>query len=113
MKKSEIYHQRAEEADHVLQSLGLHAKAIREERKERFEEEWLPKLMKQEVVVTYYALPASKYEICFMSNGKQETVDYFPKANKVLIRSKNKWIKPGLRWIVQNILQNDSVESSK
>jgi len=104
MKKSELYHQRAQEADHVLQSLGLHGKAIREERKERFEEEWLPKLLEKDVIVTHYSQPANKYEIETREFG---TVDYFPKANKVLIRNKNKWIKPGLRWIVKNIIQNE------
>ena len=101
MKKSEIYRERAQEADHVLEALGLHTKALREERKERFEETWLPKLMRQDVVVTHFALPQNKYEICYMEDGVQHTIDYYPKANKVLIRSKNKWIKPGLRWIVQ------------
>jgi len=104
MKKSEIYHQRAQEANHILAALGMETKALREERKERFEETWLPKLMQREVIVTYFAFPASKYEICYMKDGIQETIDYFPKANKVLIRSKNKWIKPGLRWIVKNLI---------
>ena len=31
-------------------------------------------------------------------------IDYFPKANKVLIRKDNKWIKPGLKWIITNLL---------
>ena len=107
MKKSEIYHQRAQEADHVLAALGLETKAIREQRKERFEEEWLAILMLKDVVVTKYSIPAEKYEICYMLNGREETIDFFPKANKVLIRSQNKWIKPGLRWIVKNIIRND------
>ena len=103
MKKSEIYFGKAQEADTLYEALGLHTKAIREERKERFEETWLPKLMQKEVIVTHYGLPQEKYEICFieMNTQKQETIDYFPKANKVLIRSQNKWIKPGLKWIVQ------------
>jgi hypothetical protein len=101
MKKSEQLRLRAEEADNDFAALGLETDALREERKERFEETWLPKLLKQDVVVTHYAHPQNKYEICFIEDGLQITVDYFPKANKVLIRHKNKWIKPGLRWIVQ------------
>jgi predicted urease superfamily metal-dependent hydrolase len=101
MKKSEAYRQRAQEADHVLAALGLHTKAVREERKERFEEKWLPLLLEKEVVVTHFANPQNKYEICFMENGTEEVVDYFPKVNKILIRKSNKWIKPGLRWIVK------------
>lgn len=31
------------------------------------------------------------------------TIDFFPKANKVLIRKENKWIWPGLNWIINNI----------
>jgi hypothetical protein len=101
MRKSEIYRQRAQESDNVFAALGLHTKALREERKERFEETWLPKLLEKEVIVTHFAIPQNKYEICFIENGTEKIIDYFPKANKVLVRSQNKWIKPGLKWIVQ------------
>jgi hypothetical protein len=111
MRKSELYRQRAQEADHVLAALGLHTKALKEERKERFEERWLPLLMEKKVLLIKWTHPVFKYEITYITNGKQETIDFFPKANKVLIRSQNKWIKPGLRWIVKNILKENYEES--
>lgn len=33
-------------------------------------------------------------------------VDFFIKANKVLIRKDNDWIHPGLSWIVDNLINN-------
>jgi len=32
-------------------------------------------------------------------------IDFFPKANSVLIRKDNNWKKPGLKWIKKNILK--------
>jgi len=32
------------------------------------------------------------------------TVDYYPKGGKLLIRSQNDWIKRGLDWIYQNLI---------
>lgn len=54
---------------------------------------------------------AEKYNVYFRDNGsysfeteKFGIIDYYPKANKILIRKGNKWIKPGLKWLIKNIL---------
>jgi len=96
MKKSEIYRERAQAADHDLASLGLHTKAIREERMERFMEKYLPLLEKKAMVTII-----EEQGRIILNNGQFGVIDYYPKSNKVLIRSQNKWIKPGLSWIVK------------
>ena len=32
-------------------------------------------------------------------------IDFYPKANKLLIRRKNKWIKPALKFIINRVLE--------
>lgn len=100
MKKSEQLRIESGSIDSDLAYLGAANKIMREERDERFREEWLPKLMKQEVVVTEYGLPQRKYEI--ESRKPFGTIDFYPKVNKVLIRKQNKWVKPGLQWLIKN-----------
>jgi hypothetical protein len=101
MKKSEEYRQQAQEAEHVLASLGLHTKALREERMERFKEKYLPLLEKKAMI----AINEGQGRVT-INNGKFGVIDYYPKANKILIRKQNKWIKPGLQWLVKNLIQN-------
>lgn len=80
-----------------FKSFALHCKALREKRSERFIEDWLPILMKRYNIQlrenTSYSINTQKYGI----------IDYYPKANKLLIRKDNKWIKPGLKWIINNL----------
>jgi hypothetical protein len=100
MKRSEELRKEACMAESDQACLGLHTKAMREERSERFKEDWLPKLLMQAVIVTEFGLPQLKYEI--ESRKPFGTVDFYPKANKVLIRKQNKWINPGLKWLIKN-----------
>jgi len=81
-----------------LRAMSLMNKVLREERAEDFDELFLPKL-------------ESSYDVTFRSNGSYAinspthgVLDFFPKANKLLIRKDNKWIKPGLKWIINNLL---------
>ena len=97
MKKSEQLRKEASMAESDQQCLGLHTKAMREERLERFEEEWLP-LLREKTAVEYFFIP-NNYT---MKHNNFGTIDYYPKANKVLIRKQNKWIKPGLQWLIKN-----------
>lgn len=95
MNSTQLYKQsQIEEND--FKSLALQVKALREKRSERFKEDWLPLLN------TMYSIEEQnfKYTIITQDFG---TLDYFPKANKLLIRRDNKWIKPGLRWIINNL----------
>lgn len=107
MKKSEALKQQAAEEENDLKALGLMTGSLREGRLEKFTETYLPQLLKagydiSEDVWTY------RYTIDTSTGGKNYgIVDYYPKANNLLIRKTNKWIKPGLRWIVEKLLPND------
>lgn len=99
MSKSEELRKEAESEDNDLKAIGLYTKVLREERSERFEQ-YIDKLNNLGYHVTEWE-DQGKFTIEPTEYG---IVDYYPKANKVLIRSKNKWIKPGLQWIVKNLL---------
>lgn len=78
-------------------------KSLPEGRLEKFKEEFLPLLNKWYDVV--YQPDHHKYTIdTDTQTNKYGVIDYFPKANKVLIRRTNKWIKSGLDWINKKLL---------
>lgn len=99
MKKSEQYKELASQEDNDLIAMGHMNKALREERTERFEENWLEKLSEKCDVTQRILQGCHTFTI-----EPYGTIDYYPKANKLLIRKDNKWIKPGLKWIVTNII---------
>lgn len=96
MKKSEqlISQSRCEEND--IKAFSLLNKSIRERRLERFED-YIPELLDKG-----YSIRDDNYRYTIFGT-KDGTIDYFPKANKVLIRDANKWFKQGFRWIIKNL----------
>lgn len=99
MKKSEELILASQQEENDIKSFALQCKALRESRSERFLEDWLPVL-------------SLRYSIEYRTNGSYSIntqnhgiIDYFPKANKLLIRTGNKWIKPGLKWIINNLIK--------
>lgn len=95
----------AEEND--LKAFGIGKQIIREERGERFEEAWLQKLQSKCNV----SHDAQMGRYTFELNG-YGLIDFYPKANKLLIRKLNKWKKPALKWIISefNLVANDKLE---
>lgn len=87
---------RTEEND--LKSLSLFNRSVREKRIEVFENEWVERLNN---IVDLEKRNNGSYSFY---TDEYEMIDYYPKANKILIRKDNKWIKPGLKWIIENIL---------
>jgi hypothetical protein len=103
MKKSEQLKQDAAQEDNDLKAIGMLNKSLREGRLERFEDDYLPKLVKWYDVV--HQPDHHKYTIdTDTQTNKYGIIDFFPKANKVLIKRTNKWIKPGLDWINKKLL---------
>ena len=101
MNKSNELKIQAQCEENDLKAMGLLNKSLREGREERFLQYVLPKLLQlgYDVVEDNH-----KYTIdTDMQEVKFGIVDYFPKANKLLIRKQNKWIKPGGRWIADNL----------
>jgi len=97
MKESKRLRIEAEQTDNDLAALGKYTKVLRAERKEKFEETWLKKLQEQTKVT-------KRYNGSYTFDSKYGVIDFFPKANKLLIRKQNKWKKPALKFIVSNIL---------
>lgn len=97
-KFSEILREEAGYEDNDIKSFALMCKALREERSEKFVDGWLVPLMGKYVVEHR---KNGSYTITTEAFGK---IDYYPKANKLLIRKLNSWKKPGLKWIVVNLL---------
>lgn len=103
MKKSEELREEAAREDNDLKAMGILNKSMREGRLERFEENFLPQLEKLYDIVHHP--DQHKYTIdTDTQTNKYGIIDYFPKANKVLIRRTNKWKKPGLQWIHKKLL---------
>lgn len=100
MKKSEELLKQSSEEDNDLKALGLQTKAIRERRNENFEENWLEKIKNSENVLNFNTI-ADGYRLTAKVYGM---LSFYPKSNKVLIHSQNKWIKPGLQWLIKNLL---------
>ena len=104
MKKSEELKQAASQEENDLKALGLMKGSLREARLERFTEEFLPQLLEKGYDIAINKNDG-RYTIDTDSCGKiYGIVDYYPKANNLLIRKNNAWIKPGLRWIVEKLL---------
>jgi hypothetical protein len=78
-----------EESDY--KALSLHTKSIRQARLERFEDYIIP-FNGQKVVID-------------TQTDTFGIIDYFPKANKLLIRKTNDWKTQGLKWLNINIIQ--------
>ena len=104
MKKSEALKQAAAAEENDLKALGLMTGSLREGRLERFTESYLPQLLRMGYDVAQDN-EMFRYTIDTEMGGKNfGIVDYYPKANNLCIRKTNKWEKPGLKWIVENLL---------
>ena len=99
MKKSEKIKIEASQEDNDLKALGLYTKVLREQRMENFETKWLLKLKEGHVC------EKSTNQSYVIYSKRFGVIDFFPKSNKCLLRKTQKWIKPGLQWIVKNLLQ--------
>ena len=99
-KKKQLYQQLREE-DNDLKALGISTKIIREERVQKFEDVWLSKL--QEKCNVRHDPTSNRYT--FELNG-YGVMDFYPKANKLLIRKLNKWQQPGLQWLIKEFNLN-------
>jgi hypothetical protein len=97
MKKSEELRIQAAQEESDFKSLSLHSKALREEKKENFKDKWLPLLLERTNVT--FDDKTGKYTFFHKRLGM---IDFFPKANRILIRRENKWYGRGLHWIITN-----------
>ena len=75
------------------------AKKEREKKQQDFEKTLLKELKEKYKVISYPE--QCKYSIWNTIHG---IVDYYPRADRILIRKDNHWISDGLAWINQNLL---------
>lgn len=98
--KSNDLMKKANNEDNDLKAMGLYTKVMREQRSERFEN------YKDKIIQAGYNIieheAQGKYTIEPTPYG---IIDYYPKANKVLIRKDNEWKTAGLRFIINNLLK--------
>lgn len=102
MTKSEELFKEALEEDNDLKSMGIYRKASREARYEKFSDIIEP-LLKKGINVTEHA-GQGKFTLEPTNFG---ILDFYPKANKVLIRKTNTWKTSGTAWIVRNLLTSN------
>ena len=100
-KKSDQLKDDYRNEDNDLKVLGIGTKIIREERLEKFQDKWLV-LLKEKYDV-HYNEQLYAYVIKDSSLG---LIHFYPKSNKVLICNKSKWEKPGLKFLIKNLLNN-------
>lgn len=94
----------ASEEENDLASLGKEAKAIRQVRVEKFAK-WHDELLASSDVISVTEFPnQGKFEI--RTSTEHGIIDYFPKANKLLIRKNNDWKEKGLNWLKENIFKS-------
>jgi len=98
MKKSELLEKQANQEDNDLKAFGLYGKAQRERRCEKFVSEYFGPISRTNLITQ---TDVGKWTIY---NAKFGTVDIFPKANKLLIRKENKWVKNIYPWINKHLL---------
>lgn len=103
---SSVYRQvkdsKAQQEENDFKFLSEWKKSLREARLEK-SISYLEELEKQGAIISNDNF---KFTID-TQNSKYEVIDYFPKANKILIRKQNKWIQPGLAWLIKNLLKNE------
>jgi hypothetical protein len=98
MKKSEKIRRQAEREENDLKSLGLYPKIPRKDRLENFEKNWLDKFKEGHICKKgtdqSYTLYSARFGV----------IDFFPAQDMCLLRKKQRRIKPGLEFLVKNLL---------
>ena len=104
MEKSEKLRREAQTEENDIVYMSKMNQKMKEKRLERIKH-WVNELQESTEVISLEEFSAQeKFTINTDSFG---IVDYFPKANKLLIRRQNKWIKPGFKWIRENLIAKE------
>lgn len=98
-KESDYIREQLNETDNDLRGLGLGKQLIRAERNEKFEDELLPKFQDK----LGESIFKDNKKCCYTIRFCGETYDFYPKANKVLIRSISKWKTAGLNYLIKTL----------
>jgi|SRR5690606_23066763 len=96
MKKSDILKEELAREENDLKAMGAFKKYKRQFSLEYFEETILPKLKEKYSIV--YNPNMERYTFEVKESG---IIDFYPKANKLLIRKLNKWYFPGSKHLIK------------
>jgi hypothetical protein len=82
-----------------------HRKTLKEARLEKFEQgDYILKLEE----MNYLVIPFDGSKLVIDTQTEEYgVIDYFPKANKVLIRKENSWKPHGLKWMLDNLFKTE------
>lgn len=111
MKNSEKLHIEAQKEDNDLVYLGKMTQVLREKRLEKWDD-WKREILLSPFVIEYEEnVGQGKITMTISTNTLEEqTIDFFPKANKVLIRKRNEWNKMGLKWLINNLIVKEDAK---
>lgn len=101
MKESQKLKQEADKLDNDFAYMAAMRKVKRQERVEVFED-YLKKL-KNIKSITFLNSDLIQGKHTF-NTDKYGIIDYYPKADRLLIRKTNKWYHHGLNWLKQTFL---------
>ena len=102
MTKSEELLQEARESESDFKAMSLLNKSMREARLERFEDYQL-RLEQANCII----IPFNGQKVVIDTQLDEfGVIDYFPKANKLLIRKSNTWKTQGLKWLIQKFIKD-------
>ena len=105
-KESDKWRKAAQQADNDLSALGYLTKELRAKRSEKFEDKYYDLLLG--TVGTIHSINDGQHYIFeYPPYGK---MTFYPKANKLHIHRSNKWIKPGLNWIINKIIKYNQLK---
>ena len=100
MKQSEIIEDRANKEENDIKAWGLYSKANRARRMESFLESFLPKLRDKTEVIE------RKNGSFTLESKTLGILDFYPKSNKILIRSENKWCTSGVDFLSKHVIKS-------
>lgn len=101
MKHSEQLREKAAQEENDIKAMAIHADAERAKRTEHFMQIVLPKLNDRGIIAQY-----DGDRSCFnIRHPDGRSFDFYPKANKIHLRAKNKWIANGTTFIESNLLK--------
>lgn len=103
MKKSEKLKQIAQQEDNDLVSMGIMKKSFREARLEKWDERGYTARLE---ALNYTVIPFDGAKVSIDTNKDYGIVDFYPKANRLLIRNTNKWRSYGFVWIQKFLLRD-------
>lgn len=84
--------------DNDAKAFALYAEANREQRSETFEKH-AERLTKKGYIVVYYK-GQEKYTVRPTKHG---IIDYYPKTDRLILRTTGKWLNSGFKWILNNL----------